>query len=355
MSFAYSPSKIADNGSKQPAAVVCGCTATLCDVKKGQFPYFYTHLDTEKQQKKHNFPNIREVYWQQAEIIIQIFCWQVQGFVRPYGIRNLHLKSFAPPSLLICLFLRPLPAGTESFVGGTSAIYHAAPSEFKWSFLSSRSPLVYLWRYPVLEIQFRQQCESAEVIAVRRVLFQLPFRWHNQSSSQHSDFPKIRQSRGHFWEIPARHVCALQGICVRGSTREEWNNKNRHSVAAPPRPQAPPPPLPPLSALPRSRSSRKCLKQTQSCDCFDSSSRWFPMEQVSLLSRLLPHTLPGNDPSPQGVTFKGIHPVWLQPLFPQSANLLSVSAADFDCYQRFLWDLVLWVDSNLPVSRYRLL
>lgn len=111
---------------------------------------------------------------------------------------------------------------------------------------------------------------------------------------------------------------ALEVVCVRGSMKEEWNNKNRHSVTARPTPPPPapgphslppPPPPPPLSPLPRSRSSRKCLKQTQSCDCFDSSSRWFPMEQVSLLIRLLPHTLPGNDLFPQGVTFKGIHPI----------------------------------------------
>lgn len=65
---------------------------------------------------------------------------------------------------------------------------------------------------------------------------------------------------------------ALEVVCVRGSMKEEWNNKNRHSARLPlPRlplpPQAPthcppPPPPPPLSPLPRSRSSRKCLKQT---------------------------------------------------------------------------------------------
>lgn len=123
------------------------------------------------------------------------------------------------------------------------------------------------------------------------------------------------QSRGHFWEIPALYVCALEVIYVRGSMKEEWNNTNRHSETAAPRPRplpplGPPPPPPTLSPLPRSRSSRKCLKQTQSCDCFDSSSRWFPMEQVSLLICLLPRTLPGNDLFPAGVTFKGLHPIW---------------------------------------------
>ncbi len=42
---------------------------------------------------------------------------------------------------------------------------------------------------------------------------------------------------------------------------------------------------------------------------FDSSNRWFPVEQVSLMICPLPHFLLGNGLFPEGVMFKGIHPI----------------------------------------------
>lgn len=140
-----------------------GCTCTLCGITKSWLPELYTCiLYTHIYQRK------AAVNWRWRDI--WKLCWQVELFVvvnfARYEIGDLDLKLFihffflirqCPSSLLISayLFLCPLPSGTESFVGGTSAIYHAAPSEFKWTYFYSHSALIYPWRYSVLMLQFR--------------------------------------------------------------------------------------------------------------------------------------------------------------------------------------------------------
>ena len=94
------------------------------------------------------------------------------------------------------------------------------------------------------------------------------------------------------------------------------NGTTKQTFRPPPPPLRPPPPL--------FGSSRKCLKQTVLW-LFDSSNRWFPAEQVSLLICPLPHFLQGNGLFPEGIMFKGVHAIWRQ---SRAADvILSLNAA----------------------------
>lgn len=123
-------------------------------------------------------------------------------------------------------------------------------------------------------------CQSSKLIETHRVLFQLSCFADTIKPTTFKTSPNWgAQGWGQFWEIPTLYAHNFSRLMCYSEHEREMEQLKRHSAAA----TTPPPP-----SLPRSGSSRKCLKQTQSCDCFDSSNRWFPMEQVSPLIHPLP-------------------------------------------------------------------
>lgn len=124
--------------------------------------------------------------------------------------------------------------------------------------------------------------------------------WHSQSTNV-QNFPKCRRRKELRRGLGNSHCVFIYCKCVYvccSVYEREMEQLKVHSVTSPP--------TPPLWIQQEMPEAETVLW------LFDSSNRWFPVEQVSLLIFPLPHCLLGNGLFPKGVMFKGIYSIWRQ-------------------------------------------